>query len=139
MIGDAVVAQIGTAQGIQQGHRFARGHILVVELASGGHCQFITCDHVLEHGPIHRNRSDLVAVIRLIGRSDATQCDGFLADVSRGRSLVCDRVVAQIGTTEGVGQSDRFACGRILVAERASRGHFQLITHNHVVEHGIKN
>ena len=130
MLRDAVVAQVVTTQGVHQGDGFARRSILVAECAGGGNRQVVTTDLVVEHSTGHRDSGARVAVIRLVGRSDATQYDGFLADagirgLSRGQTVVGGQsAVLAIGQCDAVDRH-QIRARHILAVERgrAAGGH----------------
>ena len=135
LLGNRVVVQIGAAQCVGQGHRFAHGHILVAEGAGAGYCQVIARDFVVEHSAGGGHGGRCAAVIGFAGGRDTAQADGFLVDIGGGAGLICDGVVAQICATQGVAQGHRLAGGRVLVAECAGAGHREHIACHLVVEH----
>ena len=121
LIGDGVVAHIGTAVAAQQGHGLAGTYVLGVELARRGNAESVAADQARVVGARRAHGRRAVAVINLVGSRDAAQAQRFLSDAGVCCGLAGDVVVADISAAVGAAQGHRLANANVLVVGRVAR------------------
>ena len=129
----AVVAAVVAVleRGAVEGDGFiARTRVLVGENQSGCRDR-VTADELRRQG-CQVSGTGAVVQVAVIGLAHgaSAEAQGLGRDVGRGAGLRCQRVVAQVRATQGVGQSDHLGSARVLVAEGACAGHGQVIACN---------